>query len=402
MRDSGNPKGKLMLKQDEIKSLTGLRGIAACWVVLFHYIMVFHHADLIQNQSTGGTISLAITRAILLHGYLAVDLFFVLSGFVMALTYGRLFEASFSISAYLDFLSKRLGRVYPLYIALTAAIAVLGYTGVSTFKAPTQTSLASNVLLIQAWGIADSIDIPAWSISTEFAAYLLFPLLVRIILVGHWARCWAAAVVAAMILVLVSTRTTTELHQVIRGTAFRAGPLDASRFATAYPLLRCFAGFTLGLLAFRLAQAARVRQVLAKRFAGDIGLVALLALMAVSGSDVVLVLLFVPFVIALATGQSYTARHLSGNVLHWLGLVSYSIYLTHFPVEDWLQVPLRAKLDALHVPHAVAVSGMAMILPVLALSAMTYYGIERPGRDWTRRVLGKRSALPIASEPAAP
>jgi peptidoglycan/LPS O-acetylase OafA/YrhL len=391
-----------MFGQGEIRSLTGLRGVAACWVVLFHYIMVFHQADLIQNLSTESTISLTVTRAILLHGYLAVDLFFVLSGFVMALTYSASFRARLSVSAYLDFLSKRLGRVYPLYIALTAAIAVLGYAGVSTFKAPTQVSLASNVLLVQAWGIADSIDIPAWSISTEFASYLLFPLLVRIVLAKHWVRCWAAAAAAAMILVLVATRTTTELHQLIGGTAFRAGPLDASRFATAYPLLRCLAGFTLGLFAFRLAQAAPVRRVLAGRFVGDVGLIALLALMAVPGSDVVLVLLFVPFVIALATGQSYTARHLSGNVLYWLGLVSYSIYLTHFPVEDWLQFPLRAKLDALHVPHAVAVSGAAMILPVLALSTMTYYGIERPGRDWTRRVLGKRSAPPIASEPAAP
>ena len=182
-----------MLKRGEIKSLTGLRGVAACWVVLFHYITAFHHAELDQNLSTKSSAGFRLVELFFVHGYLAVDLFFILSGFVMALTYGGAFEAGISSRAYLDFLGKRLGRVYPLYIALTAAVAVLSYAGIGTVNPPSPVDLASNVLLIQAWGIADSIDVPAWSISTEFAAYLLFPLLVRIIPVGHWARCWAAA-----------------------------------------------------------------------------------------------------------------------------------------------------------------------------------------------------------------
>jgi peptidoglycan/LPS O-acetylase OafA/YrhL len=386
----------------EIRSLTGLRGVAACWVVLFHYATAFQYADLSESRGRAGSAGLRLAESVVAHGYLAVDLFFVLSGFVMALTYGGVFRAGLSGRAYLDFLGKRLGRIYPLYIVLTLAVAALRYARIDLSEPPSPVGLASNVLLVQAWGIADSIDVPAWSISTEFAAYLLFPLLVGLVLFGRWAVCGGAVLAAAMTLVLVATRTAVELHQVVGGTVFRGGPLDASRFATLYPLLRCFAGFTLGLFAFRLTQVRAVRRILGWRFAGDAGGLALLGLVAVPGSDVVLVLLCAPVVAALATGRSYAARSLSGSVAHWLGKVSYSIYLVHYPTEELLHLPLRAALDARGVPHAVALSGLLILALVLALSAVTYHAVERPGRDWVRRLLGKRSALPIASEPAAP
>ncbi|HJS87852.1 MAG TPA: acyltransferase [Acetobacteraceae bacterium] len=383
-----------MLRQGEIKSLTGLRGVAACWVVVFHY------ANLGPNIT--GSVGPELAKTLVRHGYLAVDLFFVLSGFVMALTYGSAFKAGFSTHAFLEFLGKRLGRVYPLYIAITLIMAGLAYAGLSTRAPPSLLGLTSNVLLIQAWGIAASVDGPAWSISTEFAAYLLFPLLVRMVLVGHWARSWAAAATATAILVVVATRTTVELHQIVGGIVVRAGPLDVSRFATAYPLLRCLAGFTLGLFAFRLAQAGAVRRFLAMPFAGDLGLIAVLTLMAVPGSDVLLVLLFVPLVIALAAEQSFIAKKLASGILYWLGLVSYSIYLTHWFAQELFRSSFRASLEALHVPHAFPISGVLTIAPMLVLSALTYYGIEKPGRDWVRKLLRSRSTLPVGSEPAAP
>jgi peptidoglycan/LPS O-acetylase OafA/YrhL len=63
--------------------------------------------------------------------------------------------------------------------------------------------------------------------------------------------------------------------------------------------------------------------------------------------------------------------------------------------------PLMARLDALHVTHSFLVSGVIMFVLVFGLSAASYYGIEKPARDWSRRLMGRRP-LAIASEPSAP
>ena len=98
-----------MLRQGEIRSLTGLRGIAACFVVIFH----FYHV--ILNKGRIGTA--------LNHGYMAVDMFFMLSGFVLALTYQRDFLSRGSLRKHFNFLYKRLSRIFPLYIfALSIAL----------------------------------------------------------------------------------------------------------------------------------------------------------------------------------------------------------------------------------------------------------------------------------------
>src|SRR3979490_2903480 len=92
----------------EIRSLTGLRGIAALWVVALH--LEFTRAPFINN------------------GYLGVDLFFVLSGYVMALNYGW---PRMRLGDYCRFLRKRLARTYPLYVFTAVAAYCLAYFGIA-------------------------------------------------------------------------------------------------------------------------------------------------------------------------------------------------------------------------------------------------------------------------------
>ena len=106
----------------------------------------------------------------------------VLSGFVISLTYGSTFETRITLQDYIGFIYRRLGRIYPLYIFVTLAFAELSYVGIihplyGGFR--TTWGLIYNILLIQEWGLADSIGGPSWSIRTQFAAYLLFPVLFR-------------------------------------------------------------------------------------------------------------------------------------------------------------------------------------------------------------------------------
>jgi len=151
-----------MSKQAEIKSFTGLRGAAALFVATYHllYGMV--------SDPTKHDLGIIFLR----HGYLSVDLFFVLSGYVMALTYAKLFAPAFDRHAVIDFLGRRIGRVYPAYITVTVVVALDRMASTPWHGAESTMALISNALMVQSWGFSYSIVGPSWSVSTEFAAYL--------------------------------------------------------------------------------------------------------------------------------------------------------------------------------------------------------------------------------------
>jgi peptidoglycan/LPS O-acetylase OafA/YrhL len=331
-------------------------------------------------------------RALILHSYIAVDLFFVLSGYVMAMTYAPAFAGEFSGAAYVSFLGKRLGRVYPLFFVMTAVTGALLYARAIEGDPPSFAEASSNVLMVQAWGFSDSIDGPAWSISTEFAAYLIFPSLVALIIGGRRYRCWLAIGAALATLFALSRLNPIALDQVTSaGAVHRNGPLDVFGIGTLFPLLRCFSGFVLGLAAFRLSKERAFRQVFDWRHTGDIAALIVVGLWAAPGTDVALVLAFVPLVGALASGQSWAARALGSGVAFWLGEVSYSVYLVHLPIKMLIRNPLIAMLGAHHIPHAYTVAGVVPLVFTLALSAFTFYWIEKPARDFSRRLMRTRA-----------
>src|SRR5258705_5569923 len=92
-----------MLRQRDIPALTGLRGVAAFWVVLFH-------------MEWGSSIP------IIEKGYLGVDVFFILSGFVLMHVYAGFETTDFD---YVRFIKARIARIYPLHIFALLLLAVL-------------------------------------------------------------------------------------------------------------------------------------------------------------------------------------------------------------------------------------------------------------------------------------
>jgi peptidoglycan/LPS O-acetylase OafA/YrhL len=360
------------IRRAEIRALTGLRGAAAAYVVLFHF-------------TDNGRATEGVVHQVLSHGYLAVDVFFVLSGYVMALTYAEPFSRGLRLDAYGTFLLKRLGRVYPLYLAATLACAALAALDPAMEGPLTGPVLLGNVLMVQSWGLFHSLDYPGWSISTEFAAYLLFPILVAAALGGGLARCRTVALLATGLLMVLATRSATDLQEV----GHRLGPLDIWSAATLYPVLRCLCGFTLGLCAWRAGGVPLVRQAAGHAGAGLALCLAGLALLALPGTDVLLVLLSTALVAALAAGQSLPARALAAAPAYWLGTVSYSLYLVHYPVRWAFGPAVRAVLDRLGAPKPGALASVLLIGISLALAALAYAWIERPGRDLSRLVAGR-------------
>ena len=151
----------------EIASLTSIRGIAALWVVLLHASSVIF----------GVLPEAAFLRPFAEAGHFAVPLFFVLSGYVLGLRYGSRLAWP-TAGAVLRFWWLRLGRVYPVHLStLLLSLGLVARHGWPADEGHSPGSFLANCLLIQAWGsrLRLSWNYPAWSISSEWFAYLLFP-----------------------------------------------------------------------------------------------------------------------------------------------------------------------------------------------------------------------------------
>jgi len=165
----------------EVPALTPLRGIAASAVLL-------SHGNLAAVNDAGGTFSWAQY-----HGYLAVDLFFFLSGFVLTHVYGSDFAGERSWTAVRAFLWARFCRIYPALLFTTAMFVMVFIPGrVYLSDGYSLTGqLAGNIFLMQVpWLTAVIINQPSWSISAEFYAYLCFPFMVPVICGFSLARRW--------------------------------------------------------------------------------------------------------------------------------------------------------------------------------------------------------------------
>lgn len=338
----------------EIKSLTGLRGFAALWVCIYHYS---------PDKNFGALTQLAGA------GHLGVPIFFVLSGFIMAYVYGEKFASG--QQGYGQFLGLRMARIYPLHLvtwlAVGASIA-LGYRAAGPHD--TASTFASGLVLLHAWGFTPAIswNEPAWSISTELFAYLLFPFFA-----GRLAR--ASSLVAGLIVAsAVLAFSTPALNLLPAPLNFQAGG----------GVLYWFLLFCAGAALYRLAETSRldVRSHDALTLAG-------LALLLIPAGMGVTNWGFVAFasmlVIAGLWKDAGLSRAVFGNrVAVWLGDVSLAFYLAHLAmVHAWVYVlgHYVAGVYWFQIPLAVQVGSSLLVATVL------HYAVERPARRWVRSVL---------------
>jgi peptidoglycan/LPS O-acetylase OafA/YrhL len=258
----------------------------------------------------------------------------------------------------------------------------------------------SNVPLLQnlgagyiAPGFAAYLDPPSWSISTEAGAYLLFPALASLALFRPPRSAVGLSVLCGGVLFALSVVPRPWLNQ-----PAGLGALDISSGETLWPLLRCLAGFCIGLVAYRLSFRLTSWR---RTAAADIILVAALAgLWYADVSDFAIVCLFPLLILQVCTDRSPLARWLGTWLPYRLGLWSYAIYLLHWPALDLLN-PIEGLLrrhDAPR-PHLTALLVLAMLL--IGASAALYEGFEKPARNFLRRGFGQRRTT-TAMEPSAP
>ncbi len=370
----------------EIKSLTSIRGISAVYVMIFHYIPGVP----LSNPAT----------TFIAHGYLAVDLFFVLSGFVMALNYGQMFESGWSFAVYRKFLGRRVARIYPLYVAATAAayiliqLNLLHWPNLSSMTA----ILAANLTMIQSWGLAGSLDSPAWSISAEWSAYLVFPIVLTCCLFRNAIWALSAAAVSVIALVLLCTIAQSVGHD---PTSQAQALLDITRPDLALPVVRCIAEFTLGVTTFRACQTAWSTRFANSEWSAVMLAIVIAFLLSVPKTDLLITLLFPLLILSLSSNQTASSRVLSFGPFELLGRLSYSIYLVHALMGGLVEWA-HGIVEHHGIAHAQTYAAASAIFLTFPCAYLAFRFIEVPGRRLLRGIFEQTKPQSIASEPSAP
>ena len=344
-----------MSTRPELKALTGARGIAAWLVVLFHlrFMMV----------GIGGA------NGPMRFGYLAVDFFFVLSGFVIWLTYAdRLRGQGFGGIA--DFLKRRVARVWPLHVFMLACAVVFALVIAifhhADWRQYPPAELPLHLLLLQNWGLTNQLswNVPAWSISCELAAYLLFPLLAFAVdwrKLPSWALILAAIGFAAFVYGVFAMLGDTSLGQSI----------------LTIGVLRCLGEFAIGTILCALWQ--RWREAPALPIFGATATGGLLLAAYVLGwipQIAAMPLVFAALVLVLALTSGMRWNLLESAPVHYLGEISYATYLGHWML--WMGF----KLAFVH-EHDLGWPLFAIFIAlVFGASIFLYHMVERPAQRW--------------------
>jgi len=349
---------------EHLKPLTSLRFIAAMWVVLFHW---WPKADF-------GPMPAFVEK-----GYLGVELFFILSGFILCHVY--LDQAGEGRFRYGGFLWNRLARVFPLHLFTTVGVGLLAGAALLAGLAVDGNvlhweSLPANLLMVHAWGVTDTAgwNHPSWSISAEWFAYLTFPIFAAL----AWGLRNRPLVAAG--LGIAALFGGYALYRALTGMELTLATFAGGAFRIVPPFAFGCAVFLL----WRSGVVADARRALAVLFASLGGVLAATS----SGAPDALTVTFLGGLILGLAGLSSTARNpLSAAPLVYLGEVSYSVYMICIP---WQLVAVNGAQKLLGTEALPLWAWLPLVLAIPALAAGSYHLVERPARRLMRAFAARR------------
>jgi peptidoglycan/LPS O-acetylase OafA/YrhL len=379
----------------ELRGLTGLRIVAAAWVVLFH----FHFTPMPGVADVVGALGPLITT-----GALGVDLFFVLSGFVIAHTYLDRLGPTLRVGPTARFVWARACRIWPAYVLVfnlfgiwLVARLVLGNDGDIAFQAvQPQVDLgqwAAQMFMVQLWDqpFFDGASWvgPTWSISAEWLAYLLFP----VAALGFFRlRRLPAAVLVLGALALMS-------------------PIAWAYVTTGNPyfpwswLVRILCGFGAGVLTHLAVRRLRGGSAATRRASAVAVVVPVLIVVGLlvgerfgEGRGGAVIALFPLLVGALALADRGPAILLSSRPAVVGGHLSYALYLVHIPMFEIYWLAQRYVPWLAGDTTAANLVGAAVVLATVPVAALIYRVVEEPSRRQLRRLA--RPEKPVATAPS--
>ena len=347
-----------------IRTLTGVRGYAALWVLFFHL------------RANPHFLSFWTPGAFIRHGFWGVDVFFVLSGFVLSHVYESKFSKGVMPKAYFHFLGLRLARMYPLHIVtFVAALAFAILSHAIGHGAATDISLYGalmHLMLLHAWGTtSESFNLVSWAISAEWFAYLfLLVPCIRVLRTAPLKLLFAITGILWCLLIFVYVPTT---------------PSKLVNMTYEFGILRILPEFLGGYVAYRTVKAMRCNTRLCD-LASLTGLAGIVVITHHNAFQVLLLPAIMLFIIGLSAEGSVTSRFLDNRMSLFLGKLSYSIYMCHF-ILLWVVDGIFKRTDLPHTPWA-GIGVMAIYFIAMFLTSYVLYAfIEQPCREWLRKRL---------------
>jgi peptidoglycan/LPS O-acetylase OafA/YrhL len=357
------------------RHLDGLRIIAAGAVVVLHY------SDYFKDQA-GGRFMVDHTR----HFGLFVDLFFVVSGFVIARQYlGRVGDAM-SVGR---FMWRRLARIYPLHLATLAfyvGVALALYFGLAKTDNPARypfSDLPAQLLLLHAIdGDRLTFNFPSWSLSAEMFCYVLFPIVAALA-----ARRKALIIALVVLLALANTLW-----------AQSAGTMPWADWINSGGAIRALPGFNLGVACYlfrgRIARWPVLPGMLTASLTAFILLGWMLPAMAA------LVAVYAIAVLAIQPDCTGRATLLSKLRLDRWSPLTYSCYMLHIPVATVI-ITFGSHLLSPGVPGGKLILAPLAVVVLGWASVVSFHRFETPLRRYLTDAFDRRF-MQYASVPAIP
>jgi len=360
--------------------LDGLRGVASVLVIAFHVMETF----------TGGNKFIQIIN----HGYMAVDFFFLLSGFVVAYAY----DDRWGKMGQWDFYKRRLIRLQPMVIMGSLIGAALFYfQGSAAFPLIDGTPVWKMLLVmvvgctliplpismdIRGWQEMHPLNGPAWSLFFEYIANILYALFVR-----KFSKTLLTIFVILAAIFLVQFLVMGPQGDVIGGWS-----LDKTQLHIGFArLLFPFFG---GVLLCRAGKLIRIKNAF---LVSSLLILVVLSIPRIGGTDhlwmngvyeSVCIILIFPLIVSIGAGGSLTGKY-PVKICRFLGGISYPLYITHYPLiylfTAWV-VNNKIQLGA----YGLLVGLLLFITSILiAWACLKLY--DEPVRNWlAKRYLVKK------------
>jgi peptidoglycan/LPS O-acetylase OafA/YrhL len=364
----------------QIGALTSLRGIAATVVVILHFAYsTLPEAGVTLSQYTN----------FFRGGYLFVDLFFILSGFIMTHVYLESFLMGVTKANYWTYLRARFARIYPLHLFTLGVLVGLELLklGLPNFQAFTGnfnlTALVANLFMLQAFDFncppllwcKSTWNEPAWSISVEFLIYCIFPFILFALLKTKPKTDWIIYIITLIALLLLIRFTRGTVESIIGIPS----------------ISRCGLECVMGIITYKAYQWSKYQSKFNFKLLELGSIVLVIGLMHKwNRSRIILDWATLPafslLILALASATNgLVFKIFNSRPLLYLGTISYSIYMVHWCLIQFLetfwmyefQVPFGSGFDRASCLLAL---GLFILISLIA-AAFTYHFVEVPMRN---------------------